>query len=264
MGRGKIILASVFLIVLVGSVVFFLNHNPVPGLHLAKTLPVQPLPSGIVYGADGKLDTSNWQEYRSEYGGFSVRAPRRVSAIGCFGHTCDPSVWGEQFYYLIIKGVDEDIGLSGLNIQIIRKLGGSTLDTWLDNSVVSGKNKLSNVQKISVGQYSALQFDRQKEMPEAPSAMVMVNTADYPLGNTYESGLIMSVNNSFRYLVVDLGDRYALIYYTLSIDQTTLPEYLATHGYSWTQALAIPDNKTLADIYATILDSFQAFIPTKP
>jgi|CXWL01.1.fsa_nt_gi hypothetical protein len=268
MYRNKIIL-TIFLIVLVGGVIFFLNHNPALELPLTKTQPVQPSPSGIVYDANGKLDTSNWQEYRSEYGGFSVRAPKVYGVMAGCGHACDPAVSGQYFYYVFFQtSINEEAGAVGLSINIIKKNAGSTLDNWLDNYIVSGRDQLLNVQKTSINGYPALQFDWQKTSNQEPVYML---SGVYPNGDVRDSIFIdptaaSSKDASSRFVIIDLGDRYAFASHSLSIDKEALAKSYTSWGYPAyaKQALMIPDNKTLADIYAAILDSFQAFPPTKP
>lgn len=263
MSRGKIILTSIFLIVLVGGVIFFLNHNPAPELPLAKTQPVKPSPSGIMYGADGKLDTSNWQEYRSEYGGFSVRAPREMSMIGCSRqhNICNPISQEEDFNYLLTT---TNILLAGLEIEIIVKNSGSTLDTWLNDYVVSGRDKLLNIQKTTVDGYPVLLFDRQEKVSD--QKVIKIRFATYPTNDFYERDLADFVGTSYRFLAIDLGNRYAFVSYTLSINKQAISKAYANPAYSFfqEQLVALPSDKTLSDIYAAILSSFQAFTPTKP
>ncbi len=269
--RVIIILAGTLILIVAGGFIVLQNTKK-PAEHTAPQIaqPVQPSPSGIMYDANGKLDTSSWQEYRSEYGGFSVRAPKDVSAIGCFGHACDPSIWGEHFLYILFQtSINDEAGEVGLSIEVIKKDKGSTLDTWLSDYITSGANQLFDVQKISINGYPTLQFDWQKKGSE--HEIVYMHSSPYPNGNTYTSELIYSTiaadeNSSSRFLVIDLGDRYAFVSHTLSIDKEALAKSYTSWGYPTyaKQALAIPNDKTLADIYAAILSSFKAFPPTKP
>lgn len=271
MNRNKIILASIFLIVLVGGVVFFLNRNPAPELPLAKTPPAQPLSSGIVYGADGKLDTSNWQEFRSEYGGFSVRAPEGMSQFISCTHACD-SYWGDRFEYLLAnlrtKTDNYYVEPPGLSVEVIEKNSTSTLDTWLDDYIVYGKEYLTNIQKTTIKGYPALQFDFDEHQPEMKGGLgfATMQYDSYPWGYTSAYGLGNPPYAISRYLIIDLGNRYAFVHYLLSVDRKAEVAYFTSHSYylSWVHESQLLDDKTLSDVNTAILDSFQAFPPTKP
>lgn len=271
MNRSSIILAGALLVIVAGGFVVLQNTKK-PAEQLS-TQTVQSLPSGIVYGADGKLDTSNWQEYRSEYGGFSVRAPRAMSGMGCFNrYFCN------EFNYLL---TNTNILLAGLRLEIIIKNSSSTLDTWLNDYIVSGRDKLLNVQKTTIDGYPALQFDRQEEASNQD--VIIIRSAAYsayfindnpvyekdpnhPITpDVYEKGLVGAAGISYRFLVIDLGNRYAFVSYTLSINKQVISKaYVDPASSSFREQLfSLPNDKTLADVYAAILDSFQAFTPTK-
>ncbi len=203
----------------------------------------------ITYTADGKLDTSDWQEYRSEYGGFSVRAPKDSVSIH------DESL---NYFFLRLNriGAVYEEELLGLSIQTIQKTSSSTLDTWLDMHVVPGvyKDIISNIRKTSVDGFPALQFDRQRQNISSKDKRfdetTKISVVTFPSGIVYNNVPTLLSSDSSRYFVIDLGNRYALVRYTL-------PPYFFSKEYMRL------DDETLSKIYDAILDSFQAFTPTK-
>lgn len=212
--------------------------------------------SEIIYDANGKLDTSKWVEYRSEYGGFSVVAPKYFSSIGFSGKGYDPRRDGEFFHYILIP-YDEG-GLYGMSIEVIQKMEGTHLDNWINKYVTSGSNKLMGVQKVSLSNYPALSFERQKTTSDMET--VGIRYAIYPSGIEYNSGLAGATYAGFRFFVVDANDRYILIYHTLSINTQELLNSISGLGPLTPKFF---DNKRLTDVYQSILDSFRIFPPTK-
>jgi hypothetical protein len=264
MSRDKVIIA-IGVILLAGVGVFFVaGMRTSIGLPTAnpQTIATSSI-SQVTYDANGKIDTSGWKEYRSEYGGFSVRAPKDMSMIGCSRqhNICNIISREEDFNYILTNA---DILLAGFMIEIMVKSSDSTLDTWLNDYIVSGRDKLLNVQKTVVDGYPALQFDRQEEVPD--KEVVEIRFATYPTNDIYKRSISSFAGTSYRFLVIDLGNRYVFVSYTLSIEKHIISKVYADPAYSFfqEQLSAIPSDKTLSDIYAAILNSFQAFTPTKP
>jgi hypothetical protein len=220
---------------------------------------------GIVYGADGKLDTSKWVEYRSEYGGFSVRAPKERGSIFCNGDNnsyCN----GEGFEYSLSDFFSKayGLGIGGFDIWTIQKKTSDNFDTWIKNHVSSGvygADNLSNIQKTSVAKYPALRFDVKNQ----DGISVMVKYIKYPSFDNKEYDNVFKTPrfSLLRLHLVDLGDRYAIISHTLLVDKNKFNEDLYAADYATAKKSVLLDDKTLSDIYQAILDSFQAFPPTK-
>ena len=238
----------------------------------ATSTPQTTTPS-ITYTTDGKIDTSDWVEYRSEYGGFSVRAPKERALISC-ARGCNPLVNGETFLYTLTNGFEEDPGLEGMTIAIIQK-GNDALNIWVEKHIASPAELIQGVeqgivadkQMVTIGGHSALRFD-----VHAPAqSAVGLSTKDiaiYPNGGRPPTPQTMSqVLFDYpavlygRVYVVDLGNRFALITEVLSYEKTSVEAYNdgnATHGGK----VELLDDKTLGVVYDAILSSFKSFNPT--
>lgn len=278
MNKNKIILISSLIIAIAGVFVFFKSDfgrilirpaqkeslPPPPPIPSEYTTPTETKPApSVVYAPDKKFSSKDLMEYKSEYGGYSVMAPKGFSSLGC-GHGCNPKSDGELFNYILIP--EEGSGVPGMTIDIIKKTDGTNLENWVSKYIVSGSGVISSTKKTTVKNYPALQFDIQKTKSNASD--IIIKSAVYPLGNEYDhsmSGIFSSMPpmTPIRFFVVDLGDRYALISYTLSIDNKAFFESLSTLGVLGPLSPKTLDNKNLAEIYKTIMDSFQAFTPTK-
>jgi len=272
MSRDRILIAAgVILLALAGGFVAVQSVRKPTASPSSQTVePGQLSPSGIVYGADGKLDTSDWQEYRSEYGGFSVRAPKEMSRVSGCTHACD-SYWGERFEYLLFRETGDMsgyVGPPGLSMEVVEKNSTSTLDTWLDTYIVYGKNYLTNVQKTNIKGHPALQFDFDEYQSGARGDLKIATMQydAYPWGYTSAYELSNPSYAISRYMIIDLGNRYVFVQYLLSVDKKAEVAYFTSHSYylHWVQVSQLLDDKTLTDVYAAIFDSFQAFTPTKP
>ena len=279
MKKNFIIFSGIILVVVAGT--FYIVHYKNTSLLLTRTPPTTPSGSEpqilspqdphseIVYTPDGKLDTSSWQEYRSEYGGFSVRAPRGMSQFISCTHACD-SYWGERFEYLLARMTNQTdnyyVEPPGLSVEVIEKNSTSTLDTLLNDQIVYGRNYLTNLQKTRVGDYPALQFDFDAHQPKTKEGLgfATMQYDSYPWGYTSAYDLSNPPYAVSRYVIIDLGDRYAFVQYTLSVDKKAEVAYFTSNSYYyWVQASQLLDSKNLTDIYTAILSSFQAFPPTK-
>lgn len=248
MTRSAMLLVASILIA--GGVgVFFLATHP-PQANPSPTEPTATSTSvGITYATDGTIDTHDWQEYRSEYGGFSVRAPKDMASVNA------------EFlnYYFFRKdriGMVYGEELLGLSIQTVQKTSSSTLETWLDDYLIPGvyKDTISSVQKTTLGGFPTLQFDRQRQNISPKDTRfdetTKIRAITFPSGIIYNNELSFIVSDSSRYFVIDLGNRYALVIHTLP-------------PYKFSEEYMLLDDKTLSDVYAAILASFQAFTPTK-
>lgn len=271
MHRNNVVFCILILTIIIVAGVFFIIQNKKVTLgaprEISLTQPLTPdgkIPvravapspvSQVMYTTEGKLDTSNWEEYRSEYGGFSVMAPRGIAGVGCFGKGCEPARDGEPFRYILTP--DDGGGVDGMRIDIIKKKDGTNLDNWISKYIISGEEYFSGIQKTSLGKYPALQFDIHVKKKDTTVYMEYVV---YPSGskNGWNIGGYSSI--SYRFIIVDLEDRYAIISYTLSIDSKAFLESLYDVGPLTPKFF---DNTTLADIYSAILNSFQVFPPTK-
>lgn len=265
MNRNSTIRASILLgIVLVGF--FVLHHTntlsqyPGPGGYPPPP-DSHPSPPGIVY-ANAGLNTSDWQQYWSEENGFGfrVRGPWELSRIGCAVNKYAPC---KDFIYSLTSDTS-GIGLTGLVITTIFKNNGSTLDTWLNDYVVLGRDRILNVQKTTVAGYPALRFDTKEQMSDKDGI-----TFKFDDGVSSGEGIAGFVGSSSRYFVIDLGNRYALVSQTLSIDKQAVskaynyPDGVPNNLFQ-EEVDALPSDQALADAYAAILDSFQTFTMTKP
>ncbi|OHA83926.1 MAG: hypothetical protein A2937_03235 [Candidatus Yonathbacteria bacterium RIFCSPLOWO2_01_FULL_47_33b] len=269
MSKNKITFASIFLATVVVIFVVLQKEKTLTEFPPTPAIPARYVPlketrqvqiiqaprSEIVYTPEGKLDTSNWREYRSEYGGFSVRAPKEMASVGCFGHGCEPQRDGEPFHYTLIP--NDGGGVIGISIGVIKKRDGTNIDNWISKYIVSGGSEIFAIQKTSFKNYEALQFDIHVKQKDTT---VYVKYAVYPSGfeNSRNIGGYNSI--SYRFFIVDLGNRYVMISHTLSIDSKVFLESLYDVGPLTPKFF---DNKALADVYKAILDSFQAFTPTK-
>lgn len=243
---------------------------PIPKVNDTSSTP--PILPKIVYTPNGKLDTSTWQEYRSEYGGFSVVAPKERANVGCYGSRyCEPKNTGEFFQYSLSEtfsetyGSRQGFGIEGLDIFMIQKKDGTSLDNWMEKYIISGKEYLSDIQKTSLGKYPAMRFDSQTTKNNGD---IKLRYSAYPAGDESTTDLEFPQQLPTRYfpthfIIVDLGNRYALIAYTISVDKNIFYKNLTEMNPHTAQWSALLDNKTLSDIYQSILDSFQAFPPTK-
>lgn len=277
MTKNNIIFISILVVVVVGVFMFFKSGFGLILIHPAQKEPFPPQITGeearkavlntsyvvseptpptpqqvkdprseIVYGADGKLDTSKWVEYRSEYGGFSVRAPKIFARIEC-GHGCDPKRDGEPFSYSLTNGFEADSGLHGMEIHILEKKNGATLDNLLSTytGTLPTDDQLFNQKKVTLNGYPALQVD----ISTSPSSGKPVNVTFF-----------YSPASSIRLRVVDLGNRFAVIVHTLAYNKPAIEQYNKSNPDGSVEPL---DEKTLADIYQAILGSFQASPQTK-
>jgi len=224
---------------------------------------------GIVYQNE-KLDTSNWVEYRSEYSGFSVVAPKERSYIFCtVGNfetgACDPKIYGEFFQYSLSDNLDGSGSLyPGLKILIVKKRDGTNLNNWISKYVSSGVygfNNLTDIKNTSVSKYSAISFD----VKNHDGVPVGVKYSDYPQGVEFDHtfGNMPSYSPILHCLVMDLGDKYGLVLYQLNIDKNSFEKEILSYNYLAARQSILLDNKTLPDVYKAILESFHAFTPTK-
>lgn len=217
---------------------------------------IEDVMAEIIYNAKGTIDTSNWQEYRSEYGGFSVTALKKMTWLGCIGHGCEPQRDGEPFRYVLAN--DDGIGVAGMEINVIKKNYNTNLDNWIDTYVISGTSGISGVQKTKINNYDALQFDIHIKDNDSP---IFIKFATYPYGSENSRNIGGYDAITYRYYIIDLENRYAVISYTLSINDNAPIWKMTDLKYLGPKAL---DSKILSDIYATILNSFHVFTPTKP
>jgi hypothetical protein len=231
---------------------------------LPSSVPIVPVfPFNIKYLANGNIDTVDWEEFRSEYGGFSVRAPKRDSGIGCSGHGCEPSRDGEPFGYDLVSGSWMEEGgysIPGITMYAVKKKIGVTLDTWMDSCVYSGREYISSVQKTTMYGYPTLQFDIQEYNPYD---QVVFDQTVYPSGQDSTGNVWASDSISYRYYIIDVGTHYIFISHTLRIDSKKfLNDWYATKPD--TSVIIKSFNQViLADIYKAVLDSLQIFPPTK-
>jgi hypothetical protein len=256
MNRNRIIVIIVALVVAISSVFFVLNNRivsnlpsqtssstPIVSTSTSSSVPV--FPHDITYTVDGKIDTSAWQEFKNEYAGFSVRAPKEDVVFGCYERFCNLARNGQPFLYIIAP--TEAVGIPGMSIYAIKKNKGTTIDTWIDSYIISGKENISSLQKIKIQQYQALQFDAL--IPKEDGNTIIMQYTIYPLG--YE-------NNQ------DGIDRYLIISHTTSINSDKLFKVYNSYPYSYNPLFPKTFNdKALADIYKAIFDSLVIFPPTK-
>jgi hypothetical protein len=222
------------------------DNQPQPMVQ-ATTTPQAPTPSGITYTADGKIDTSDWVEYRSEYGGFSVRAPKERAGMGCYAK-CDPAMDGESFTYFVTESSDQGPGFPGLHIEVIKKKSGATINNWVAKYITSGSDHITNQHTLSINGHSALQFD---VLGARPQEVVLTGVyAPYPRG--IESPR-MTPTQPARFYVIDMGDRFALVERMIAYDKGILNQYSGS----------VFDEQTLNNVFNAILDSFQVVQPTR-
>lgn len=276
MNRNKSIIAlcSIVVIIIVAATFYLRGKTPIgqptqtatsilvastslisnPTLTTASSVPV--FPHDVKYLADGTVDTSDWSEFKSEYGGFSVRAPKSDSSIGCYGHGCEPARDGEAFFYSILPP-EEGPGLDGMSVYVIKKIQGTTLDAWIKTYVVSGKENVYSVEKTTIQGHSALQFDTHISSKDS---FTFIKEAVYPSGPDNEGNIAGLPGMNIRHYIIDAVDHYIVLSYTTNIDSnvflSSLPYVAPLYPKSF-------DNKALADIYKTIFDSLVIFTPTK-
>ena len=231
-------------------------------LTTASSVPV--FPHDVKYLVDGKVDTSDWQEFRSEYGGFSVVAPNGDSGMGgCAGKGCEPARDGEPFGYDLVSGSwmeESGYGIPGITIYAIKKKKGVTLDTWIDSCVYSGRENISSIQKTTMYGYSALQFDIQEYNPYD---RVVFDQTVYPSGQDSIGNVWASDSISYRYYIIDVSTHYIFIAHTLRIDTKKFLNDWYAKKPDTSVIIKSFNQVMLADIYKEVMDSLQIFPPTK-
>jgi hypothetical protein len=213
------------------------------------------------------LDMSTWATFRDTYDGFSVKAPKDRSSVGC-GESCDdPTVNPVTFTYTLTDGYYElGPGLTGMKIMIIEK-GDDTLDTWINNHILQTSEfnpspaVISDITEIVLNRkYSALQIDVKSN---SSSGAYLSTKGLVPYSNR-KSDSIPQLLFDFpaltgRVYVIDLEDRFALVTEALSYNKSDAEQYVKSQG----GVLKLLDGTTLEKVYDGILASFADFTPTK-
>lgn len=239
MKSTRILLGILILVLIVAGLIVW-NHSK--NSHTTTLVDSNPTTSAssqvtVTYTQDGKVDTRDWVMYSGDYSGFSVRGPKEGSWMNT-----DTRVAGNSFSYSPDNRFAHDFYgntlINSLNINAIKKQSGTNVQNWIASYVFSNADKMSNKSFTTVGKYPALQFDVQvnpdpQGMAHLPNIIAIV----------YNDDLSRESLSDFSYhshnLIVDGGDRYILIEYTLT------------------------GNQSYVDVYKAIIDSLEIF-PSKP
>lgn len=236
MGRNKIILASIFFAVVMGIFVVLQNKKTPEGLPPILSTPAEytsPPPTPIfeyykpTYTADGKIDTRDWVVYRDEEVGFSARAPKGQIYIGST----------EDAYRIFLYTTNNKN--DRLVMNMIEKKPASNLRNWIASYVSVYPEGIVHKEFVSIGKYEALQFDIEKSVQTEGKLVYFKNTPYYKPSNYRMSEQSDSFIPDSHNYVIEAGDRYLLIRYSLT------------------------ENKSYIDTYNAIVASLEIFSPKK-
>ena len=252
-----------------------------PDLHNHLKVIVPPKSNkSLISESDVLTDTTDWSFVESKLSGYRMKVPTGSSDVGCFGHGCDPLIYGDGFYYSI-TGWDQtpgsgnwegpDIGLVGLTIVVGQKASTSSLDTFAKDLLLDGTDYIaSQPRRGMIAGRDALMFDVNKVANHEISSYVAttINYLPFPNGEILNIGPGIGVlsNGTVRYIIIDAKNRYIIIAHSVKINSAAFKEFDALQtGREYDPLLEkkYPDDKLLK-IYNTMLTSLELFTPVLP